>query len=102
MLAIVSPAKKLDFSELPKPLPHSKSDFTDETQSLVVTARRLSRSKLRQLMKLSAPLADLNYRRFQDHAPVSTPDNAKQAAFAFAGAPYTGLDSASPSDAHAA
>lgn len=95
MLAIVSPAKKLDFSELPKPLPHSESDFTDETQSLVAAARRLSLSKLKQLMKLSAPLAELNYRRFQDHAPVSTPDNAKQAAFAFAGDTYTGLDSAS-------
>ncbi len=95
MLALVSPAKKLDFSAPPKPLPHSKSDFTDETQSLVKSARRLSRPKLRKLMNLSAALTDLNYQRFQDHAPVSTPDNAKQAALAFAGDTYTGLDSAS-------
>lgn len=95
MLALVSPAKKLDFSELSKPLPYSRSEFTDETQSLVKTARRLSRPKLRKLMNLSAALTDLNYQRFQDHAPVSTPDNAKQAALAFAGDTYAGLDSAS-------
>ena len=37
MLAIVSPAKKLDFSALAKPLPHSLPQFTDQTQSLVKT-----------------------------------------------------------------
>ena len=98
MLAIVSPAKKLDFSGLPRPLPHSTSDFAEDTRSLVKTARRLSRRKLRKLMNLSKPLAELNYQRYQDHAPLSTPDNAKQAVLAFAGDTYAGLDSASLDD----
>ena len=98
MLAIVSPAKKLDFSDLPRPLPHSKPDFADDAQALVKTARRLSRPKLRKLMKLSAPLAELNYQRFQNHAEELTPGNAKQAALAFAGDTYAGLDSASLDD----
>lgn len=98
MLAIVSPAKKLDFSALQKPLPHSKPDFADDAQALVKTARRLSRAKLRRLMKLSESLAEVNYQRFQNHAPLETPDNAKQAALAFAGDTYMGLDSASLDD----
>ncbi|MFP6730633.1 MAG: peroxide stress protein YaaA [Alphaproteobacteria bacterium] len=95
MLAIVSPAKKLDFSELPQPLPHSLPEFTEQTQSLVKTARRLSRPKLKKLMSLSDTLTELNYQRFQDHAEITSLDNAKQAAFAFAGDTYIGLDSAS-------
>ncbi len=98
MLAIVSPAKKLDFSELHKPLPHSRPDFADDAQSLVKTARRLSRAKLRQLMKLSDALAELNYQRFQNHAAEATPNNAKQAVLAFAGDTYAGLDGASFDD----
>ena len=49
-------------------------------------------------MKLSDSLADLNYRRYQDHAEVATVDNAKQAALAFAGDTYAGLDAASLAD----
>ena len=98
MLAIVSPAKKLDFSDLPRPLPHSLPDFTDQTQSLVKTARGLSRPKLRKLMNLTAPLAALNHQRFQDHALVTSLENGKQAAFAFAGDTYMGLDSATFDD----
>ncbi len=98
MLAIVSPAKKLDFSALAKPLPHSLPEFTDQTQALVKSARRLSRPKLRKLMNLTAPLAALNHQRFQDHAPITSLDNGKQAAFAFAGDTYMGLNSASLDD----
>ncbi len=98
MPAIVSPAKKLDFSALAKPLPHSLPEFTDQTQALVKTARRLSRPKLRKLMNLTAPLAALNHQRFQDHVPVTSLDNGKQAAFAFAGDTYMGLDSATFDD----
>lgn len=98
MLAIVSPAKKLDFSALAKPLSHSKPDFAEDAQLLVKTARQLSRAKLRQLMKLSDSLTELNYQRFQNHAAEASTDNAKQAALAFAGDTYTGLDSASLDD----
>lgn len=98
MLAIISPAKKLDFSDLPRALPHSKSDFTEDTQSLVKTARRLSRPKLKKLMNLSKPLTELNFQRFQTHAAVSTLDNAKQAIMAFAGDTYLGLEAADLND----
>ena len=98
MLAIVSPAKKLDFSALPRPLSHSLPEFSEQTRSLVKTARSLSRPRLKKLMKLSDSLADLNYRRYQDHAEVATVDNAKQAALAFAGDTYAGLDAASLTD----
>ncbi|TCS61365.1 peroxide stress protein YaaA [Varunaivibrio sulfuroxidans] len=95
MLALISPAKKLDFSPLTEPLPHSQGDFLDDTQELMETARTLSRQDLRRLMKLSDALADLNYRRFQDFSPPFDTTNAKQAALAFAGDTYIGLDARS-------
>ena len=95
MLALVSPAKKLDFSALDRPLAHSEPAFADDTVKLVRAARRLGRGKLQRLMKLSDSLGELNYRRFRDFADEATPDNAKQAALAFAGDTYAGLDAAS-------
>ena len=95
MLALVSPAKKLDFSTLDRPLAHTEPAFADDTGKLVKAARRLGRGKLQRLMKLSDSLGELNYRRFRDFAAEATPDNAKQAALAFAGDTYAGLDAAS-------
>ena len=95
MLALVSPAKKLDFSALDRPLTHTEPAFPDDTRKLVTAARRLGRGKLQRLMKLSEPLSELNYQRFRDFAAEATPGNAKQAVLAFAGDTYAGLDAAS-------
>ncbi len=95
MLALVSPAKKLDFSTLDRPLAHTEPAFAGDTGKLVKAARRLGRGKLQRLMKLSDSLGELNYRRFRDFAEEATPHNAKQAALAFAGDTYAGLDAAS-------
>lgn len=99
MLALVSPAKKLDFNELDRPLPHSTAVFAKETKALVKTARKLSQTELQRLMKLSDSLSELNHKRFKSFAAESTVDNAKQAALAFAGDTYTGLQAASFDDA---
>ncbi len=98
MLALVSPAKKLDFDQLDRPLPHSMAVFEKDTKALVRTARQLSQTELQRLMKLSDSLSELNHKRFKSFAAVSTPDNAKQAALAFAGDTYTGLQAASLDD----
>ncbi len=94
MLAVVSPAKKLDFSRPAIAVESSTPVFEKHANELATVAKKLTRADLRQLMKLSENLADLNYDRFQRYTPTPTRDVTKQAALAFAGDTYTGLDAA--------
>ena len=91
MLAVISPAKKLDFETEPKFEEHTLPDLMEDVEFLVKTARKLSRAKLKQTMKLSDPLADLNYQRYQDFSTPFHLGNAKQAAWVFNGDTYVGL-----------
>jgi len=92
MLAVISPAKKLDFDTEPRSQQHTQPEFLDKANILVKKARRLSRADLGWTMKLSDKLADLNFRRFQDFSTPFTLANAKQAAWVFNGDTYVGLD----------
>jgi len=95
MLALISPAKKLNFDLDSPPGRHSQPVFLEQTETLVTTARRLSRADLARTMKLSPALAELNYQRFQDfHTPFDL-GNARQAALVFNGDTYVGLDAPS-------
>jgi cytoplasmic iron level regulating protein YaaA (DUF328/UPF0246 family) len=92
MLAVISPAKKLDFETEPHFQEHTQPKFLDKADILVGQARRLSRADLGRTMKLSDKLADLNFQRFQDFSTPFTLANAKQAAWVFNGDTYIGLD----------
>ncbi len=92
MLAVISPAKSLDFSAAPTDWPHSQPDTATDAARLARTAGRLSRIKLKALMELSDDLADLNWRRFKAFAEDPAPEATKQAALAFNGDTYAGLD----------
>lgn len=93
MLTVISPAKRLNFDPVDGPV--SLPQFQEDAVSLAATASRLSVKKLQDLMSISPDLAKLNAQRFRDFAPESTLENAKQAAFAFAGDTYLGLEAAS-------
>ncbi len=95
MLTVLSPAKKLDFDRTLAPEKHTDLTFREETEALLKTARKLKASDLKRLMSISDDLSDLNYKRFQSLSFPFTPDNAKQAAFAFNGDTYTGFDAPS-------
>jgi len=99
MLAIISPAKKLDFESEPQSSNFSQPAFLERSEILVKKAKRLSRAALGQTMKLSDKLADLNYRRFQDFSTPFTLANAKQAALVFNGDTYVGLEASTLADA---
>ncbi len=99
MLAVISPAKKLDFETEPRSAEHTLPEFLDQSDILVKKARTLSRAELGRTMKLSDKLADLNYQRFQDYATPFTLANAKQAALVFNGDTYIGLDAQTLDDA---
>jgi cytoplasmic iron level regulating protein YaaA (DUF328/UPF0246 family) len=92
MLALISPAKKLKFETQDPSLPSSDPCFSSDTNELAAVARKLTRADLRQMMKISDKLADLNFQRFQTFSKTPTEDESKQAVMAFAGDTYTGLD----------
>ena len=98
MLAVISPAKKMDFSELDRPLDGTAPTFSADSKKLVTAARKLSKSDLQNLMKLSDSLADVNYQRFKSFKAKPDSDDTKPAAFAFAGDTYVGLEAATLSD----
>ncbi len=89
MLIVLSPAKRLDFTEADPALPASERRFVEDTASLARTARARSVSELRQLMGISDDLARLNRERFQAFDPDSL--DGVQAVLAFAGDVYEGL-----------
>lgn len=89
MLIVLSPAKRLDFTEPDPALPATDRRLREDTASLARTARARTVAELRQLMSISDDLARLNRERFQAFDPDST--EGVQAAFAFAGDVYEGL-----------
>ncbi|WP_281856477.1 peroxide stress protein YaaA [Litoreibacter halocynthiae] len=93
MLTVISPAKKLDMSEVN--VTPTLPEFQTHANELASVARKLSVNDLRKLMDISENLAKLNRDRFRDFADASTPENAKPAMFIFAGDTYTGLEAKS-------
>ena len=92
MLIIVSPAKKLDF-EAPAPITdYTTPDFLDTSKKLIKDLKKLDASEISKLMKISPALGELNFSRFQSFKTPLSLNNAKQAAFAFKGDTYKGLD----------
>jgi cytoplasmic iron level regulating protein YaaA (DUF328/UPF0246 family) len=92
MIAILSPAKTLDYdSPLPAIPQHSMPRFPEPTGQIARGAARLGAAKLATLMKISPKLAELNARRYRefDDAPE------RPALLAFAGDVYTGFDAKS-------
>ncbi|MCP3736324.1 peroxide stress protein YaaA [Sphingomonas sp. RP10(2022)] len=98
MIAVLSPAKTLDYESPLPALTPTTPRFADEAARLAAAASHLTQKKLSALMHISPALAKLNADRFRDfpHAPE------RPALFAFAGDVYTGLDAATLEDEHVA
>ncbi len=60
MLSLLSPAKKLNFTDAAPFDTHSQPDFLDDSEEIIDQAQRLSRGQIGQLMHISDKLADLN------------------------------------------
>lgn len=93
MIILLSPAKSLDWTSGAQGLPVTTPELMDQTAELSKTTRRLKRSDLKRLMGISDKLADLNFQRFQAFDPDS--EDGLQAAIAFDGDVYAGLDARS-------
>jgi len=88
MIAILSPAKTLDFARPVPPLPVSRPRFAGDAQRLAASAAKLSETKLAALMHISPRLAELNCERFRGFA--GQPE--RPALYAFAGDVYVGFE----------
>ena len=88
MLAIISPAKTLDFKRPLPPLAATAPRFGEEASALAAAAARLSRPKLAKLMHISDSLAELNVGRFRGFEE----QGARPALYAFAGDVYAGFE----------
>ena len=92
MLAVISPAKTLDFDT-----PMVTDEFTQpshltQSHKLVKRLRQLSATELVDLMGVSGNIAELNQQRFKQWKTPFKPENARQAIFAFKGDVYIGFD----------
>jgi hypothetical protein len=92
MLIVISPAKNLDFKNPAPVSDFTIPDLTDKSAELIQTLRKLKPGQISEIMGISPAMGELNFQRFHKwHLPF-TPQNAKQAIFAFNGMVYLGLD----------
>lgn len=94
MLAVISPAKKLNMDPV-SGVKRTVPVFAAEIEELIDTARDLNIAALRKLMGISEKLAKLNVERFAEFSETPDVDAVKQAMYIFAGDTYTGLDAGS-------
>ncbi|MDQ9832200.1 peroxide stress protein YaaA [Acinetobacter soli] len=92
MLALISPAKTLDYESTLPTDEHTLPRLLDHSQELIDFCRSLSATEIASLMSVSEKIANLNVERFRDWSPEFNLANARQAIFAFKGDVYTGLD----------
>lgn len=91
MLAILSPAKSLDYRRPLPPLTVTAPRFAGEAATLAAAAARLGRRKLGELMHISDKLAELNAARFRDFGQAEE----RPALYAFNGDVYLGFEARS-------
>ncbi len=90
MIILLSPAKTLDFNKTDL-VTHSMPRLLAESDKLIHILKKKSAKKIKALMGVSDHIAALNVARYQQYARPFTLDNAKQAALAFRGDVYLGL-----------
>lgn len=65
MIAIISPAKTLDFDNTIKTKKYSQPKFLDDSEVLVEALKEFSKKELAKRMNVNQELASLNYERYQ-------------------------------------
>jgi len=91
MIALLSPAKSLDYLSVPPPHVPTSPRFTEEALKIAAAAAKLGPRKLSKLMGISDKLAKLNADRY-----AIFPEQTERAAlFAFAGDVYIGFEAKS-------
>lgn len=97
MLVVISPAKRLDWTE--RTVNTTEPAMQEDAVRLVKTARNLTLGNLKSLMGLSDDLARLNRDRFKAFAEAPETEITRPAMLAFAGDTYQGLEAGTLSEA---
>lgn len=92
MLAIISPAKTLDFSAVSTPVRATQPAFKKDALALMSLLRDYRVTQLKHLMKISDKLAQLNHARNQAFTEKPTAEQVQPAVYAFQGDVYKHLD----------
>ena len=92
MLFLLSPAKSLDYDTPLSGQIHTAPLFVKQSKALIDVLRTYTPPQISELMDLSDALSSLNVARYQAWSSRATPKNARQAALAFDGDVYGGLD----------
>ena len=91
MLAVLSPAKSLDYESPLTTSRFSEPQLMHESALLIEQLRQFTPADIASLMSLSDKLAGLNVARYAQWQPLATPENARPALLAFNGDVYSGL-----------
>lgn len=89
MLAVISPAKSLDFESKPRTRKKTTPAFLDDSAELIESLKQLAPQDVSTLMGISDRLGVLNADRYASWSCDTK--NGKQAALAFTGDVYMGL-----------
>ena len=81
MLALISPAKTLDYETTLPSSNFTQPRLLDQSEQLIEVCRELSASQLVSLMSVSEKIAQLNVARFQDWQTEFDFANARQSAW---------------------
>src|SRR5436305_3891903 len=92
VLILLSPAKSLDYVSTVPTRKRTEPRMLEDSSALIDVMRTKAVDEVADLMSISLELADLNVRRYADFSLPFTMRNARQAAFAFDGDVYRGMD----------
>ncbi|PIE26823.1 MAG: peroxide stress protein YaaA [Micrococcales bacterium] len=99
MLAVLSPAKSLDYESPLATRKYTRPRLLEDAADLVDVMRTKSVHEVASMMQVSEELAATNVRRYQDFTLPFTYRNARAAVLAFDGEVYRGLDAPARFDA---
>lgn len=88
MIALISPAKTLDYDRPMPPFHATRPRFEADATRIARAAAKLSKKRLAELMHISPNLAELNAERFRNFDALPE----RPAIYAFAGDVYTGFE----------
>ena len=92
MIVTLSPSKGQDFDAPIGRHPYTLPQQLDHSAELVDALRQYDVQGIQALMSVSENIADLNVTRFKDFTTPFTPDNARQALYAFKGDVYSTIE----------
>jgi cytoplasmic iron level regulating protein YaaA (DUF328/UPF0246 family) len=92
MITILSPAKRLNYTDPELTDNYTIPSFIEESEIIMKKLKKLNASGVKKLMNINDSLAEVNYERFQNWKPEFNLKIARQAITTFKGDVYLGID----------